>query len=310
MGPQPVLIRPIALIRKSQTMKPARPRRSVLYVPAVNAKAQAKAETLACDAVIFDLEDAVAPAAKADARTTLKRHFAENPIAAKERVIRINSSATLWGADDLATAIVCRPDAVLLPKVETAAQLLAVRAALDAAGSASVRLWAMVETPLGIVNIREIAALGARSSVGLECLVAGTNDIAKETGLAIPDGRATMMLWLAQVVIHARAFGVDIVDGVYNDFRDLDGFAAECRQAALMGFDGKTLIHPTQVEAANAAFSPSAAAVEEARAIIAAFAVPENAGLGVLSLNGRMVERLHVEMARRTLARAEVVAKM
>jgi citrate lyase subunit beta/citryl-CoA lyase len=283
-------------------MKQARARRSVLYVPAANAKAMAKAGSLNCDAIIFDLEDAVSPSAKSDARAGLKVHFADQPASSKERVIRINAMATAWGEDDLAAAIACGPDAVLLPKVEHAEPLLAVRAALDAAGAHAIRLWAMIETPLGIVNIREIAALG--KPAGLECLVAGTNDIAKESGLPLPDGRATMALWLSQVVIHARAFHIDIVDGVYNDFRDQDGFVAECREGALMGFDGKTLIHPSQIEPANLAFSPSAEALAEAREIVAAFRLPENARAGVLSLNGKMVERLHLEMAERILAKA------
>ncbi|WP_210496884.1 HpcH/HpaI aldolase/citrate lyase family protein [Microvirga antarctica] len=285
-------------------MKQARPRRSVLYVPAANAKAMAKVENLACDAVIFDLEDAVAPALKAEARTSLQSYFRERSHDPKERVIRINALASAWGAEDLAVAAASSPTAILLPKVETAEQVLAARSALDAAGATAVRLWAMIETPLGIVNIREIAALGAHESVGLECFVAGTNDIAKETGLSIPAGRATMVLWLAQVVIHARAFGIDILDGVYNDFRNQDGFLAECAQGAEMGFDGKTLIHPTQIEPANGAFSPSEAAIAEARAVVALFSAPENVREGVLTLNGKMVERLHADMARRTLAKA------
>ena len=284
--------------------KPSRARRSVLYVPATNAKAMAKVEELACDSAIFDLEDAVAPGAKADAREALRAYFAANPASRKERVIRVNGAASEWGADDLAAAAAIRPDAVLLPKVEAAEQVLAARSALNQRGSSGVQLWAMIETPLGIVKIGEITALGARGDVGLTCLVAGTNDIAKETGLPIPGGRATMTLWLAQVVIHARAFGIDILDGVYNDFRDLDGFVAECHQATLTGFDGKTLIHPSQIAPANEAFSPSAAAIEEARAIVAAFSLPENAGEGVLSLNGKMVERLHLAMAQRTLSKA------
>jgi citrate lyase subunit beta / citryl-CoA lyase len=282
-------------------MKQARARRSVLYVPAANAKAMAKAGSLDCDAIIFDLEDAVAPAAKSDARDALKAHFADQPICAKERIIRINAMATTWGEDDLAAAIACRPDAVLLPKVEHAEQLLFVRRALDAGEANGIRLWAMVETPLGIVNIREITALG--EAAGLECLVAGTNDIAKESGLRLPQGRATMTLWLSQVVIHARAFHLDVLDGVYNDFRDQDGFDLECREGALMSFDGKTLIHPTQIEPANRAFSPSLEALAEAREIVAAFGLPENAQAGVLSLNGKMVERLHLEMAERILAK-------
>lgn len=284
--------------------KPSRARRSVLYVPAANAKAMAKVGELACDAVIFDLEDAVAPGAKVDAREALRAYFAANPTSRKERVIRVNGASSEWGVEDLAAAAAIRPDAVLLPKVEGAEQILAARSALNQRGGGGTQLWAMIETPLGIVRIGEITALGGRDDVGLTCLVAGTNDIAKETGVPIPEGRATITLWLAQAVIHARAFGLDILDGVYNDFRDLDGFVAECRQATLTGFDGKTLIHPSQIAPANEAFSPCADNIAEAQVIVAAFALPENADAGVIALNGKMVERLHLTMAQRTLAKA------
>jgi citrate lyase subunit beta/citryl-CoA lyase len=162
----------------------------------------------------------------------------------------------------------------------------------------------MIETPLGIVDLREIAACGARDDVGLDCLVAGTNDIAKEMNLPLSAGRRTIEPWLTLIVIHARAFGLDVLDGVYNDFRDEAGFAAECQVGVRAGFDGKTLIHPSQIEPANLAFSPSEAAVAEARAIVAAFDEPGNAGKGVISINGRMVELLHAEIARKTLAKA------
>lgn len=285
-------------------MTTARPRRSALYVPAANTKAMDKTPMLGCDAVIFDLEDAVAPTAKADARQALKIHFDANPMSTKERIIRINAATTQWGADDLATVIACRPDALLLPKVETSGQLLGARARLDAAGCHDVRLWAMIETPLGIVNIASIAQLGCDAGVRLDCLVVGSNDIARETGLPLATSRATIKLWLANLVIHARAYGLAILDGVYNDFRDGDGFAAECEEGALLGFDGKSLIHPLQIEPANHAFSPSAAALAEAHSIVAAFAAPENAGQGILSLNGKMVELLHLEMARAVIAKA------
>lgn len=283
-----------------------RPRRSVLYVPAANARAMAKVAALACDAVIFDLEDAVAPEAKAEARGALAEHLAQAPASAQERIIRVNAPASEWGEEDLAAAARLRPDAVLIPKVETAAVLSAARQTLDAAGAAATRLWAMIETPLAIVDIREIASLGTDPKMGFDCLVAGTNDIAKETGLRLPEGREAIRHWLAGIVIHARAFGLDAIDGVYNDFRDAEGFAAECREGARLGFDGKTLIHPSQVEPANAIFSPSEAQLAEARAIIAAFDEPQNAGMGVISVGGRMVERLHAEMARRLLAKSGV----
>lgn len=284
--------------------RPVRRRRSVLYVPASNAKAMAKVASLACDAVIFDLEDAVAPDAKAAARAALAAHFrAAGPSPAQERVIRINAGAALAG-DDLAVVAQCRPDAVLVPKVETAATLREARRALEERGCGGIRLWAMIETPAGLVRLRDIVECGASAEIGLDCLVAGTNDISKETGVPLPAGRRTIEHWLAMIVIHGRAFGLDSLDGVYNDFRDEDGFAAECRAGALSGFDGKTLIHPGQIAPANAAFSPSPEALAEARAIVAAFDDPANAGKGVISIDGRMVELLHAEIARRVLARA------
>lgn len=281
----------------------AKPRRSVLYVPAANQKALAKAGTLSCDAVIYDLEDAVAPKAKTEAREALKVHFAQIGSTACEQIIRVNAEETEWGADDLSAAIEAHPDAILLPKVERRGQILDVAHALAKAGLDSVRLWAMIETPLGIVNVREIASLGDDPNSRLDCFVVGTNDIAKETGIAIPEGRSTMTVWLMQIVIHARAFGMDVIDGVYNDFKDQAGFEAECTAGALMGFDGKTLIHPGQIAAANDAFSPNPDAVAEAEKIVSAFGQPENADKGVISIDGKMVERLHLDIALKTLAK-------
>ena len=280
-------------------LSPNAPRRSVLYVPAANARAMEKTRSLAADAVIFDLEDAVAPAAKAEARAALASHFAAWLAAPMQRVIRVNGAATEWGEADLATAIACRPDGILLPKVEDPAQILALHAAL---AGAPVAIWAMIETPLGIVNIRDIASLGAQA--GLACLVAGTNDIRREMGLPMAGSRATIAHWLATLVIHARAFRLPILDGVFNDFRDADGFRAECEEGVRLGFDGKTLIHPSQVELANTLFSPTEEALQDARAIVAAFAAPENQGRGVITLNGQMVELLHLEMAKAVIAKA------
>jgi citrate lyase subunit beta/citryl-CoA lyase len=286
-------------------MKINRPRRSVLYVPAANRKAMAKTETLAADCIIFDLEDAVAPEAKSDARQALIDFFGQNSSSTHERIIRINAASTDWHAGDLAAAIRCRPDAILVPKVDDAETLRSVRLSLDAADARNIALWAMIETPLGIVNIREIASLGGDPAIKLQCFIAGTNDLAKETGLSLATGRPAMMNWLAPAIIHAKAFGVDMVDGVYNDFHDTDGFVAECQRAVRFGFDGKTLIHPSQIEPANRSFSPSPEAIAEARKIIAAFAEPENAGKGVIPIDGRMTERLHAEMAERLLSRVE-----
>lgn len=282
-----------------------RRRRSVLYVPASNPKAMAKVASLACDAVIFDLEDAVAPNAKAEARANLVAHSRggeRSPV--QERVIRINLSGGGLDRDDLAAVEACRPDALLIPKVETAEVLRDARQALQGRGCGGVRLWAMIETPAGLVRLRDIVECGAAEDVGLDCLVAGTNDISKETGVPLPGGRKTIEHWLAMITIHGHAFGLDSLDGVYNDFRDEEGFAQECRNSALSGFAGKTLIHPGQIAPANAAFSPSPEAVAEARAIVAAFEDPANAGKGVISINGKMTELLHAEIARKILAKA------
>ncbi len=284
-----------------------RPRRSVLYVPASNEKALAKIGQLACDAVIIDLEDAVAPEEKAAARARLAGIFASLPAPGKtsrcEMVIRINPLSGEWGNDDLAAAIACAPDAILLPKVDTARDILEAGDALDdAAAPDETRLWAMIETPKALLNSGAIAELGRDPASRLACFVAGTNDLAKETGVS---DRRHLMPWLMQMVLAARAGGLDLLDGVYNDFRDADGFGRECTEAASMGFDGKTLIHPAQIEAANRAFSPSEIAVMQARAVVDAFARPENAGKGVIALDGKMVERLHLAQAEKLLAKAD-----
>lgn len=279
-------------------------RRSVLYVPASNVKAMGKAASLDCDAVIFDLEDAVAPDAKAQARANLVERFRDAaPAGGPERIIRVNQAAGAIDRDDLAAVAACRPDAMLIPKVETHSMLLDARAALGKDGE-DIRLWAMIETPWGIVRLRDIVECGMRDEVGLDCLVVGTNDISKETGVPMPAGRKTMDIWLATIVLNGRAAGLDVLDGVYNDFRDETGFIKECRASAIAGFDGKTLIHPAQVAPANLAFSPSPEAIAQARAIVAAFDDPANAGKGVISIDGRMTELLHAEMARRVLAKA------
>ncbi len=282
-----------------------RPRRSVLYVPAANEKALAKAPSLACDAVVIDLEDAVAPGDKEIARTRLASVFAARAEGGPDLVVRINALSTPWGADDLAAAAACAPDAILLPKVDGHRDVLAADDLLDRLDAdPSIRLWAMVETPRGMLNIGSIAELGRNRAARLACLVAGTNDLVKETGVRMTADRRWLVPWLMQIVLAARAGGLDALDGVSNDFRDLDAFARECDDGRAMGFDGKTLIHPAQIEPANRAFAPSPSEVAEARAIVAAFARPENAGKGVIQIDGRMVERLHLEQAEKLLARA------
>jgi citrate lyase subunit beta/citryl-CoA lyase len=282
-----------------------KPFRSVLYVPASNPKALAKAGSLACDAVILDLEDAVAPGDKQAARANLKDWFGRRPVGSPTAIVRINALATEWGADDLALARTLEPDGILLPKVDTPRDLLEAGDLLDEeAVPERVKLWAMVETPRGLLNLGAIAELGRDSAARLAGLVAGTNDLVKETGvLATPD-RRYLVPWLMQIVLSARAGGLVALDGVMNDFRTAALFELECAEAAAMGFDGKTLIHPAQIGPANAAFSPSEMAVAEARRIVEAFALAENAGKGVIVLDDRMVERLHLAQAQRLLARA------
>jgi citrate lyase subunit beta/citryl-CoA lyase len=288
-----------------QSERAYRPRRAVLFVPASNEKAIAKLPSHACDAVIFDLEDAVAPEARGAARERLKAWFAARPENGPECVIRVNPLAGEWGPDDAAAVCECAPDAVLLPKVNTPRDIHDFDDALDEADAPeNLRLWIMVETPKAMLNIGALAEFGRDRAARLDCFVAGTNDLVKDTGvLATPD-RRYIMPWLLQMVLAARAGGLDILDGVSNDFRDLDAFTRECAEGAALGFDGKTLIHPAQIEPALKAFSPSAEAIAEAETIRSAFALLENADKSVISIDGKMVERLHLAQAERLLAPA------
>jgi citrate lyase subunit beta / citryl-CoA lyase len=287
--------------------KNIRPRRSVLYMPASNQRALAKLPDLACDAVIIDLEDAVAPEEKTAARDRLRKIFAARPLG-REMVVRINALSSEWGRHDLAAASACAPDAILLPKVETKRDILDAVEALEAAGTTkTVRLWAMVETPKVMLNLAAIAELGRSERTRLDCLVAGTNDLVKETRIRATPDRRYLAPWLLQMVLAARAGGLDILDGVSNDFRDLAAFGQECEAARAMGFDGKTLIHPAQIGPANEAFAPSASEMADAKKIVEAFALAENAGRGAIALDGRMVERLHLVEAERLLAQAAAI---
>jgi citrate lyase subunit beta/citryl-CoA lyase len=279
-------------------------RRSVLYVPAANEKALAKLPALDCDAAIIDLEDSIAPERKEAARERMREFLGGEGRGRKEIVIRINALASEWGAEDLLAARACRPDAILLPKVDTPRDVLDANDALDETDApASLKLWAMVETPKAMLNLGALAELGRDPSARLECFVAGINDLVKETRVMATADRRYLMPWLMQMVLAARAGGLDILDGVSNDLRDTEAFARQCGEARAMGFDGKTLIHPAQIGPANAVFSPSKAEIAEAEEIAEAFAKPENVGRGAISLNGRMVERLHLEQAGRVLGR-------
>lgn len=278
-----------------------RPYRSVLYIPGSKERALDKARSLPVDAIIFDLEDAVTPDAKAEARETLKTALAEGGYGAKAKIIRINGLDTDWGADDVATLKDSGADAFLLPKVNSAADIQALS---DILGTETA-IWAMIETPLGVLNALEIAA-----HPQLTGFVAGTNDLAKELNCRGRADRLPMMFALQQMLLAARAHGVIAVDGVYNQFKDEEGLRIECDQGRDLGFDGKTLIHPAQVEVTNAAFAPSDAEVDLAKRQIAAFEETEKAGQGVAVVDGKIVENLHVETARKTLAKAEAIAQL
>jgi citrate lyase subunit beta / citryl-CoA lyase len=286
-----------------------KPRRSVLYVPGSNARAMEKARTLPCDAVVFDLEDAVAPDAKAAARQQIADAIAARNFGGRELFVRVNGLDTPWWIDDINMVAKAKPDAMLVPKIETPQHLSDIADRLsDIGADHSIRVWVMVETARAILALREIAATAKDPEVRLAGFVIGTNDVAKETRMRLLPGRANMLPWLSLCVLSARAYGLEILDGVYNDISDAAGFAAECAQARDLGFDGKTLIHPNQIGPCNEAFTPPADEVAQARNIIAAFDLPENAGKGAIQLDGKMVERLHAEMAKRTVAIADAIA--
>ena len=288
-----------------------RPRRSVLYMPGSNVRALEKAKTLPVDGVIVDLEDSVAPEAKETARKQAADAVKAGGFGGREVFIRINGVDSPWHADDLSAAARAAPDVILVPKVSTPDTLeLIGRRLLDMGTDRKTRIWAMIETPLAIFNILSIAAEARDSETRLSGFVMGTNDLAKDTRARLVPGRAPMLPWLSMCVAAARVHGIDILDGVYNDIGNADGFINECRQGVDLGFDGKTLIHPSQIEPCNTAFSPSPAEVEWARKMIKAFDLPENKGKGVVSIDGRMVERLHADMARRTVAIAEAIQRL
>ena len=279
------------------------PRRSALYVPGDNARALDKARGLAADALIFDWEDSVAPQAKAAARAAVVAALLGGGFDGRERVIRVNAPSTPWGADDLAAAAAARPDAILLPKIDSPADIVEAAARLVTKSGSGISLWAMIETPRGVLAASAIAA-----APKLDVLVLGLNDLAKETRVPLAPGRAAYLPWMMHCLAAARASGRDILDGVHNGVRDGEGFARECAEARALGFDGKTLIHPAQIAPCNAAFAPSEEELASARAIVDAFAKPENAGKGVVMVEGQMTERLHEAMARALLAKADFIA--
>ena len=288
-----------------------RPRRSVLYMPGANKRALEKAKTLPADSLILDLEDSVAPEAKAEARDSVCAAVKAGGYGHRELVIRVNAIETPWGMDDLRAAVAAVPDAILVPKVSQPGDIVTAAKVLGSVHApGKTRLWAMMETPKSMLNAREIAALGAEPEHRLACLVMGTNDLLKESRARALHNRIAVVPWLAMTLVAARAFGLDILDGVYNDFRDDKGFREECEHGRTLGMDGKTLIHPSQVTPCNEIFSPTDEEVTWSRAIIAAFDNPENDHKGVITVDGKMVERLHLAMADRTVAIADAIDTM
>jgi citrate lyase subunit beta/citryl-CoA lyase len=282
----------------------ARPRRSVLYMPASNLKALEKARTLPADAVILDLEDAVAPEAKETARAQAVEAVKAGGFGRREVVIRVNGLDTPWGADDLRAAASAGPDAILVPKVNSAEDVGAYDDAVSAA-PAHTALWAMIETCRAVFNLAEIAEASKASRMSV--WVMGTNDLAKEMRCRQTPGREPFLGILSLSVAAARAYGLTILDGVYNDIDDEAGFEAVCEQGVDFGFDGKTLIHPRQIDICNRVFSPSEADVVFAKAVIEAFKLPENQGKGAIRVEGRMAELLHLAQAERLVAVAQAI---
>ena len=286
-----------------------RPRRSLLFMPGSNPRALAKAPHLPADGIILDLEDSVAPDAKATARKQIAETIAAGGFGKREVMIRINALDSPWWRDDLAMAAKARPDGVLVPKIYSAADLATVGDTLrDLAADPAIRVWAMIETARAVLHAEELAATSQESGAHLAGFVFGPNDIARETRIRMMPGRAAMLPMIIHCILATRLYGLEILDGPYSDFSNIDGFAQECAQGRDLGFDGKTLIHPSQIEACNATFTPPLAEVAQARKIIAAFELPENASRGAIQLDGGMVERLHAEMAKRTIAIADAIA--
>jgi citrate lyase subunit beta/citryl-CoA lyase len=288
----------------SQTVKP---RRSVLYLPGTNARALAKAKTIPADAIILDLEDSVAPEKKENARALVSEALAEGGFGQREVVVRINGFETPWAAGDIAAIVPAAPDAILLPKVSRSDDIRRMRSALKAASAKPrIAIWAMMETPLGILNAGAIASAAAEEGPALAAIVVGANDLAAVTRTRQVPGRWTMLPWLATCVAAGRAFDVSVIDAVYSDFRDPDGFRAECEQGRDLGMDAG-VIHPNQVETCNDVFSPTADEIAWARVILTAFERKENVDKNVITIDGRMIERLHANQARRTVEIAKVI---
>lgn len=286
----------------------ARPRRSALYMPGSNERALEKAKSIDVDAVIFDLEDSIAPEAKPEARDMACAAVKAGGYGRREVLVRVNGLGSQWHEDDIAAVAKSGADAVCVPKVESADDVASLRKTLTRHGAPStLAIWAMIETPIAILNAGSIAASGPSDHNPVAAILMGTNDLAKETRAIVTPDRQAVLVWLSRCVVAARAYGLDILDGVYNNFRDEEGLRREAEHGRMLGMDGKTLIHPNQAAIANEVFSPPAEEVAEARAIIAAFEKPENANKGVINMDGKMVELLHRDSALRTVAIADAI---
>ncbi|SEH82897.1 CoA ester lyase [Tardiphaga sp. OK245] len=288
-----------------------RPRRSHLFMPGSNPRALEKARTVAADGIILDLEDAVAPDAKGTARDAIGQTLAAGGFGKREVIIRINALDSPWWIDDVTMAGKAKPDGILVPKISSVEDLSAVADRLsDIGADMSIKVWAMIETSRAILHAEELAAASRDSENRLAGFVFGPNDIARETRIRMMPGRAAMLPMITHCVLATRLHGLEILDGPYSNFSDTEGFIAEAEQGRDIGFDGKTLIHPSQIEACNKVFTPPDDEVAQARRIIAAFEQPENAKRGAIQLDGKMVERLHADMAKRTIAISDAIAAM
>ena len=288
-----------------------RPRRSLLFMPGSNARALEKGRNLPADGLILDLEDSVAPEAKALARDQIAQTIAAGGYGKREILIRVNTLDSPWWMDDIMMAGKARPDGILVPKISSEEDFRKIVHCLgDVDAAPSIRVWAMIETAQAVLRAEQLAAASQNSEMRLAGFVFGPNDISRETRIRMLPGRAAMIPMITHCILASRAYGLEILDGPYSDFSNFNGFGQECTQGRDLGFDGKTLIHPGQIEACNAIFTPPAEEVAQARKIIAAFERPENAARGAIQLDGQMVERLHADMARRTIAIADAIAAM
>jgi citrate lyase subunit beta/citryl-CoA lyase len=288
-----------------------RPRRSLLFMPGSNARALEKGRNLPADGLILDLEDSVAPEAKALARGQIAAAVVAKGFGRREVLIRVNGLDTPWWTDDVTMAGQARPDGILVPKISSVGDLKAIADRLTGINAdPAIRVWAMIETARAVLDAEELASASRDPKMRLAGFVFGPNDLSRETRIRMQPGRAAMLPLITHCVLASHAYGLEILDGPYSDFSNVDGFGQECAQGRDLGFDGKTLIHPGQIEACNAIFTPPAEEVAHARKIIAAFERPENAPRGAIQLDGQMVERLHAEMARRTIAIADAIAAM